>query len=100
MLTPEKSFELNLAKMSQDRRDLLDRFTGGKPTPESVGMLSRFLTALRDTVASRRRTKLRGLGVFEWHPASGRLPTGGRYKSWRLVFTINRKTRKEMTWNS
>lgn len=76
--------------MSDSRKALLKRYTGGRePTLADVVAVSQFLKALSDTVASRRRTELRGLGVFEWRPRKGRLPTGRRFSSWHLVFRFN-----------
>lgn len=92
MTDAETRLRVALYCMSDSRKSLLLRYTGGKePSFADVVAVSMFLKALSDTVASRRRTELRGLGVFEWRPCKGRLPTGQKFSSWRLVFRFNQK---------
>ncbi len=83
-----------LCTMRPSRRELLERYTGGRePTLADVVAVSQFLKALAGTVQSRKRTELRGLGVFEWLPWRGKLPTGRKVSSWRLVFRFNQERR-------
>jgi hypothetical protein len=82
----KEKLRLALYHMCDSRRELLRRFSAGKPTYGDVVSTSRFVVALRDTVLARRRTEIRGLGVFEWRPCSRRIPTGRRVRTWRLVF--------------
>ena len=78
--------------MSDSRKALLKHYTGGEePTLADVAAVSQFLKALSSTVAERKRTELRGLGVFEWRPWNGRLPTGRKVSTWRLVFKYRQK---------
>lgn len=53
-----------------------------------------FLGGLWELVASRRRTKFVGFGVFEWHPWRNRLPTGRVVKAWRLSFKPSKYARR------
>ena len=53
-----------------------------------------FLDGLWELVASRRRTKFVGFGVFEWHPWRNRLPTGKVVKAWRLSFKPSKYVRR------
>lgn len=48
------------------------------------------LDGLWDLVASRRRTKFVGLGVFEWKRWRNRIPTGRFVDVWRLTFRPSR----------
>lgn len=92
MTKESERVRLALLRMSDSRKALLDEFTGGsKPTARDLDDLSRFLHALSRTVEARRRTELRGLGVFEWLPWRGKLPTGRRVSSWRLSFKFNQR---------
>lgn len=92
MTSESEKLRLALYHMSDSRRELLKRFTGGKePTYADVAAVSTFITALRDTVVSRKRTELRGLGVLEWRPCSRKIPTGKRVETWRLVFRFCQK---------
>lgn len=56
--------------------------------------IDRFLDGLWKLVASRRRTKFVGFGVFEWHPWRNRLPTGRVVKAWRLSFKPSKYARR------
>lgn len=77
-----------------ERRELVMRFNGGKePTLYDYNTVHRFLKALAQTVGSRRKTVLRGLGVFEWRPWKGRTPTVESGRSWRLSFALTRAER-------
>lgn len=83
-----------LEQMSEDRKALLMKWTGGRePTLADLAAVSAFIRALADTVEERRVTSLKGLGVFEWLPWKGRLPTGRLVSSWRLVFRYRQKHR-------
>lgn len=73
----------------------MKRFTGGKePTLYDFNTVHRFLKALAETVGSRRKTALRGLGTFEWTRWNGRTPDGEKVRSWRLAFQLTRSARK------
>jgi hypothetical protein len=68
-------------KEGEDDRVLVGRLCGhSRRTVDSV------LEALRRVIASSRRTKIVGFGVFEWKPWNNRLPTGMRVETWRLSF--------------
>ena len=83
-----------LSRMSEDRKALLMKWTGGRePTLADLAAVSTFVRALAETVVERRKTSLRGLGVFEWLPWRGKLPTGRKVSSWRLVFRYRQKHR-------
>lgn len=83
-----------LERMSEDRKALIMKWTGGRdPTLADLAAVSAFIRALADVVEERRVTSLRGLGVFEWLPWKGRLPTGRKASSWRLVFRYRQKHR-------
>ena len=78
-----------------ERWELARRYAGGEPTLDDLNAVHRFLKALAQTVGSRRRTVLRGLGTFEWLPWKGRVPTARRVKkSWRLSFQLTRAERR------
>lgn len=82
---------LALLKMGESRKELLTNYAGTDPEYRDVRDLSRFLRAMCLTVARRRKTELRGFGVFEWKPCKGRTPTGKEYDSWRLVCRFHQK---------
>ena len=76
------------------RLELLKRFTGGRdPTYADYVAVRRFLRALAETVGSRKRTVLKGLGVFEWKPWNRRIPTGRTVSSQHLFFALTRSKR-------
>lgn len=80
---------------NEERLELVKRFTGGEePTLHDLNCVHRFLKALAQTVGARKKTVLRGLGVFEWHPWKGSTPTVEDGKSWRLSFQLTRSERK------
>jgi len=80
---------------NEERRELAMKMNGGnEPTLYDYNTVHRFLKALAETVGSRRKTVLRGLGVFEWHPWKGRTPTVENGKSWRLTFQLTKSERK------
>lgn len=92
MTTESEKLRLALYRMSPSRRALLETYAGGRDaTYADVKNLSRFLTSLCDVVASNQKVELRGLGVFEWKPWENVLPTGRRFKSWRLLFKFNQR---------
>ena len=82
----DRLFELNLSRMSDDRRELLGRVAGRNPTKSDNKMLTKFIKALKDTVVSRDRTEIRGLGVFFWKPFKTHLPDGRKVVTKRLWF--------------
>lgn len=85
---------LALYRMAPSRKDLMFRYTGGNaPTIVDIRTVNRVLACLADTIAGNERTELRGLGVFQWKPAAGRLPTGDKYTSYRMIFKFNQKRR-------
>lgn len=81
-----EKLRLALLRMKDSRRELLANYAGAKPTYEDVSGMSRFVKALGRTIENRRRTELRGLGVFEWKPFRGKTPDGRPFNVWRLVF--------------
>lgn len=84
----------SLFRRSPDRIALLRNYTGGRePTYADVVAVRQFLKALAQTVGSRRKTTLKGLGVFEWLPWKGRTPTVESGRSWRLTFRLTRSER-------
>lgn len=84
----DRLFGLNLSRMSDDRREILERFSGtSRPTREDNETLTRALSAIRLTVASRKRTEIRGLGVFTWKPFHAHLPNGKNVVTRRLWFS-------------
>lgn len=86
-MSDDWGFRLNWAKMGDDRRELLTEFTGGRePTAADARLLTRFVKALAETVARRRRTSVRGLGVFTWRPFRAHLPDGRTKLTQRLWF--------------
>ena len=95
-LTDGEKVRSSLVRRSEDRLALLQNYIGpgNKPTFDDVLSMRRFLNALALTVGTRRRTVLKGLGVFEWHPWRGRTPTVTDRKSWRLTFQLTYSKRK------
>lgn len=92
MTSESEKLRLALYHMSESRRALLNNTVGAaRPTYKDVTDIARFTRALRDTIVSRRRTELRGLGVFEWKPCRKKIPTGTYVNSWRLVFRFCQK---------
>ena len=86
-MSDDWGFRLNWERMGDDRRELLRRFTGGRePTAVDARLLSRFVKALAGTVSARRRTAVRGLGVFTWRPFRAHMPDGGTKLTQRLWF--------------
>jgi len=85
-MSDDRLFQLNLRRMSGSRRDLLDRFAGREPTREDNVLLSRFVAALRATLENRKRTEIRGLGVFTWRKFKAHLPNGRTVNTVRLWF--------------
>lgn len=83
----DRLFPLNLARMGEGRREILVRFAGENPTREDNETLSRAIAAIRETVESRGRTEIRGLGVFTWRPFRTRLPDGRPVRTRRLWFS-------------
>lgn len=81
-----EKLRLALLHMKDSRRELLANYAGAAPAYEDVSNMSRFVRALALTIESRRRTELRGLGVFEWRPYRGRTPDGQPFDVWRLAF--------------
>lgn len=59
--------------------------------PEQV---DRVLLALSKVITRNRRTKIIGVGVFEWKPWKNRIPTGRFVETWRLAFKLSRYTNK------
>lgn len=82
----DRLFDLNLSRMGDSRYELLRRYAGGRPTKEDNETLGRFVSALRETIASRERTEIRGLGVFFWKPFKAHLPGGRKVVTKRLWF--------------
>lgn len=82
-------------KDTEARMELLKKFTGGaEPTQFDVNTVQRFIEALADTVGSRRKSVLPGLGTFEWKRYRHRTPDGRMPKnSFRLLFTMTRSKR-------
>lgn len=81
----------SLYRRSDDRLELLRRFTGGKdPRYSDIVAVREFIRALAETVGSRRKTVLTGLGTFQWLPWKGRTPDGKERSSFRLVFKLTR----------
>lgn len=56
--------------------------------------VDKVLDALWQTIVSRRRTKIVGIGVFEWKPWRRRIPTGRMVETWRLAFKPSRYIEK------
>lgn len=56
--------------------------------------VDKVLDALWQTITSRRRTKIVGIGVFEWKPWRRRIPTGRMVETWRLAFKPSRYVEK------
>lgn len=83
----DRLFGLNLAKMSESRKDILTRFAGKDPTKDDNDTLTRAISAIRSTVESRERTEIRGLGVFTWKPFHTHLPDGTAVDTHRLWFS-------------
>lgn len=73
-----------------DNRVELQWFAGMAPRRRVDG----FLEGLWRLVASRRRTKFVGFGVFEWRPYRKRLPTGRTVETWRLAFKPSRYAKR------
>lgn len=73
-------------KPGEDDRELLRRRAGRLPRR----YVDLFLHGLWSLVSSRRRTKIVGLGSFEWKPWKNRLPTGKFVETWRLAFKPSR----------
>lgn len=82
---------LALLRMSKSRKDLLTEVYGNNPTYDDVIQIGKFIRALGNVVQRRRRTELRGLGVFEWKPFHGRTPAGNEFNTWRLVMRFRQK---------
>ena len=86
-MSDDWGFRLNWERMGDDRKELLRRFTGGQePTATDARLLSRFVKALAETVSARRRTAVRGLGVFTWRPFRAHMPNGDTKLTQRLWF--------------
>lgn len=86
-MSEDWGFRLNWARMGDDRKELLKRFTGGRePTAADARVFTCFVKALAETVASRRRTAVRGLGVFTWRPFRAHMPDGSTKLTQRLWF--------------
>ena len=81
---------------TETRLELLRKFTGGnEPTQFDANTVQRFIKALAETVGSRRKSVLPGLGVFEWRRYRHRTPDGKMPKNaYRLSFTLTRSRRK------
>ena len=86
-MSDDWGFRLNWERMGDDRKEFLRRFTGGRePTATDARLLSRFVKALAETVSARRRTAVRGLGVFTWRPFRAHMPDGSTKLTQRLWF--------------
>lgn len=79
----------------ETRTELLKKFTGGaEPTQFDVNTVQRFLEALAETVGSRRKSVLPGLGTFEWRRYRHRTPDGRLPEdAYRLSFILTRSKR-------
>lgn len=76
-------------KAGEDDRCLLAESCGLEP-----GQIDAVLLGLGGLLATRRRTKLVGFGVFEWLPWRRRIPTGRVVETWKLAFRPSRYARK------
>lgn len=78
-----------------ERADVMKRIgLDAGDTGDHVTM-HRIFRAIGDVVRKRRRCVFPGLGSFEWKPCRGRLPSGKRFSSRRLVFTLTRADRRK-----
>lgn len=99
MIFPKQLNGINFPYGDKDietRKELIARLTkGDKPTQEDVDSVQAFLEALAETIGTRRKSILPGLGTFEWKPYRHHVPGGSvPENTYRLSFTITRSKRK------
>lgn len=83
-------------KPGEDDRTVIAEALYGTPDPTQKQRtdLDKAIDALFSVVMTRRRTKIVGVGVFEWVPWNNRIPTGHKIETMRLKFKPGRYVRR------